>query len=667
MTRPEFVEVPFAVPLGTARMRLDVFLAHRLRGYSRSKVQAMIASERVRLRARSTAPRQTCVAAKPSMKVVAGDAVLIRFPWRPDPPSRHAALEVLYEDADIIAVNKPGDILSHPTDKTTKASATWILDRQFAGFKPRLIHRLDRETSGVLLFGRNPRAARLLSGQFEGREVRKEYWAIAAGRFTARRKVVDQPVGSGGHGIRVRQGVCDAGQSARTEFRLIASGKDASLVAAVPRTGRLHQIRVHLAWLGHPVVGDKLYTGDGEAYLKAWQGSFSEEDLARLGAGRQMLHAKVLELRHPSSRRRLVIEAPLPADFRACMESFGLRPRIRALIPLAAAAFLAACSPVYVVKSASGHLGFVSRARPIGRLIADPKTDVRTREKLELLAEAREFAFKEMGLKRSKDYSKVSRIKGPYVSYVVMASAKTRFKLHEWWFPFVGRVPYKGHFSREDADREALRLARKGLDVHVGGVSAYNTPLPFADPLAHTQLDNPPGELATLVIHELVHGTLFLKDQVDFNEAAATFASVAAAEDFLAARFGSGSAELSEYRASLEKDRLYASEMEKVYAELESLYAAGGLSEAEKLDRRKALLSSGRRHLSRVLGADAGELNNASILAHRLYRHDLTSFHEAHERLGRRWKVTIEFLMSLDRRRPMADLERRLAVLRAGT
>ncbi|MBI5209024.1 MAG: RluA family pseudouridine synthase [Elusimicrobia bacterium] len=312
---PEFVEVPFGVPSGVVGVRVDVFLAGRLRGYSRSTVQRMIADSRVWLRSRP---------AKPSMRVSQGESVVVRFPWRDDPPSRHARLEVLYEDADILAVDKPGDILSHPTDKTVKASVTWILANQLPGFKPFLIHRLDRETSGVLLFGRSARAARRLSGQFEAREVRKEYWAVVRGAVGFARKTVDRPLGRGGHAIRVRQAVSSAGQTARTDFSAVSVGPEASLVRAVPKTGRLHQIRVHLAWLGHPVVGDKLYIDEGEAYLKAWRGVMAAEDLARLGSCRQMLHARSLEFRHPSTGGRVRVAAPVPDDFMACLEAFGL-------------------------------------------------------------------------------------------------------------------------------------------------------------------------------------------------------------------------------------------------------------------------------------------------------------------------------------------------------
>ncbi|MBI5622990.1 MAG: aminopeptidase [Elusimicrobia bacterium] len=332
-------------------------------------------------------------------------------------------------------------------------------------------------------------------------------------------------------------------------------------------------------------------------------------------------------------------------------------------LPLLALFLLSGCSPLYAVKSASGHLGFVWRARPVNELLEDPATDPKTRAKLELVDAARRFAFEDMGLRKSKDYAKVSRIKGPYVTYMVMAADQASFRRHEWWFPFIGRVPYKGHFSPKDAKAEAGRLGRKGLDVLVAGISAYNTPLPFADPLAHTQLELPEGELVALVLHELCHGTVFLKGRVDFDESLASFVGEAGALDFLARRFGPEAPESLAFRAGLERDRRYAAEIESLYQELDRLYRSG-LPRERVLADRAPILAKGRERLSAVLGRDSGELNNAVILGHRLYRADQELFGELHERLGRSWKVTIEFLRSLDRRRPAEDLRARLERLR---
>ena len=259
--------------------------------------------------------------AKASQRVINGEKIIIRYPAREDPPARHASLPIIYEDEMLLAVNKPGDILSHPTDKLLNNSATAILGLQFPGRRLHLAHRLDRETSGVLLFAKNLETARKLGEQFFNREIGKEYQAIVIGRVHFLSKTVDRPLGyEEDHVIRVRQKVMEPGQGlpAKTGFKRLAAAEKASLLRAVPKTGRLHQIRVHLAWLGHPVVGDKLYVGDGESYLKAWRGEEISADA--LGALRQMLHARKMEIIHPGTGKKLRLEAPLPEDFVECLK-----------------------------------------------------------------------------------------------------------------------------------------------------------------------------------------------------------------------------------------------------------------------------------------------------------------------------------------------------------
>jgi 23S rRNA pseudouridine1911/1915/1917 synthase len=303
-----FIEIPIPVMPEHSGKRLDVYLAVRLHKHSRAKVQSLISEGRVFLRGKR---------AKASAKVFAGERVLIRYPARVDPPSRHARLEVLYEDEVLLAVNKPGDVLSHPTDKTAHNSVTAILAKQFPGGRRHLAHRLDRETSGVLLLAKDPGTAARLQELFAGRRVSKEYWAICAGKAGFKRKRVE---------IRVRQRVLPKGQGqpAVTLLEVLAASETASWLRARPRTGRLHQIRAHCAWIGLPILGDKLYMGNGEAYLKAWRKELGAEDLEAVGAGRQMLHARRLTIPHPKTNRRLAIEAPAPPDFEACLKAKGL-------------------------------------------------------------------------------------------------------------------------------------------------------------------------------------------------------------------------------------------------------------------------------------------------------------------------------------------------------
>ena len=300
----ESVEVFFRVLKDHRGMRLDAYLAARLHKYSRARVQKIIDEGRVTLRGRS---------AKAATKVVADETIVIRYPRANEPPSPHHTLPLLFQDECLVIVNKPGGVLSHPTDKILNNTVTTILTRQL-GRKVHLAHRLDRETSGALVLALDLEAARSLFDQFIARTIEKEYLAVVAGEVPWTSRTVDAPIGPEGGEIRVRQAV-GAGAPAITDFTRLATDGRLSLLSARPKTGRLHQIRAHLAHLGHPVVGDKLYIGAGEIYMKAVRREIVPGDLASLGAHRQLLHAWKISLDHPRTGKRLFIEAPVPADF----------------------------------------------------------------------------------------------------------------------------------------------------------------------------------------------------------------------------------------------------------------------------------------------------------------------------------------------------------------
>lgn len=305
MTTSSQVEVPFQVQKPHDGWRVDRYLAARLHRYSRGAVQKLIAEGKVTLRGRHV---------KSAATVRNGDVVLIRYERRPEPEPVVERLAILYEDEHLLAVDKPAGVLSHPTDKIVRNAATSILKAQFPDLKLRPAHRLDRETSGVLLFAKAQEAARVLAEAFFTRRVEKEYLAVVAGRVAWKKKRVEASLGREGGEIKVRQ-KAGAGKAAATEFELIEAGASASLVRCWPRTGRLHQIRVHLASLGHPILGDKLYQGSGEAYMKAVRRELTQEIIDRLGAERQLLHAHKLTLAHPISGKRLELVAPVPREF----------------------------------------------------------------------------------------------------------------------------------------------------------------------------------------------------------------------------------------------------------------------------------------------------------------------------------------------------------------
>ncbi|MBI5597792.1 MAG: RluA family pseudouridine synthase [Elusimicrobia bacterium] len=307
-----FIEVRFEVREAPAAAggRLDRFLAARIKGTTRAAAQRMLDEGRVRVEGRPGAPRA-------ATRVALEDSVVVLYPRRFDPPADVERLTVLHEDASLLVVDKPAGVLSHPTDKAAHNSVTEILKGQFPRAVFHLAHRLDRETSGVLVLAKDAASARSLQEQFERRETAKEYLALVSGRPDWTETVVDLPLAGAGGDIRVRQAGSPDGYPALTEFRVESAGADRALVRCRPRTGRLHQIRVHLAHLGHPILGDLLYRGGGELYLKAVARTLTPQDREASGAPRQMLHARSLTLRHPGTGAPLTVEAPLPADFGA--------------------------------------------------------------------------------------------------------------------------------------------------------------------------------------------------------------------------------------------------------------------------------------------------------------------------------------------------------------
>ena len=213
--------------------------------------------------------------------------------------------EILYEDNDIIVVNKPEGMAAIPDRRRAGDSFLDVLSAE-RGERLYVVHRLDRETSGVIVFARTAEAHRYLNRQFEGRTVRKVYLALTHGVVGEDRGVIDKPLRQFGSG-RVAVDAA-AGKSSLTEFHVRERLRAHTLVEARPRTGRRHQIRVHLYSLGHPIAGDPLY-GD-HAGQRAYP--------------RLMLHAHTLTVHLPSGRPQSV-EAPIPDSFRSILLAAGHR------------------------------------------------------------------------------------------------------------------------------------------------------------------------------------------------------------------------------------------------------------------------------------------------------------------------------------------------------
>jgi 23S rRNA pseudouridine1911/1915/1917 synthase len=308
LPQEQWVWVPFEVDKLFDGYRIDRFLAQRLHSYSRHKVQKILEEARVMKEGRLV---------RASSKVRTGDKIQVAYLRQPEEPlSANATLPVLYEDDDLLIINKPSGLLSHPTDKVVSHTVLGVLRhcRPDIG-KLFLLHRLDRETSGVLALGKHAEAARLWTRSMEAHQMQKEYIALVHGTLSAEQGTLDWPIGREGGEVHIRQWVHVPGAaSAVTHYQTLYRDASRSIVRVFPKTGRLHQIRVHFAALGHPLLGDYLYHGQGELYLKMISEGLDANDRRLLGAERVALHAQKLSFIHPMTRQPLTIEAVVPED-----------------------------------------------------------------------------------------------------------------------------------------------------------------------------------------------------------------------------------------------------------------------------------------------------------------------------------------------------------------
>lgn len=255
-------------------------------------------------------------------------------PFLPPPPDR---LVELYRDAHILAVCKPAGLLCHPMGPARLSALSIAQDQLQSEGEPsdlRPLHRLDRETSGILLMARSLATDIAIKSLFEKRKVHKRYVALVHGRLKQEEALVDAPIAPDSGPIRVRMRVHPSGKSAQTRLRVLENfGDDASFswIEAQPLTGRTHQIRVHLAHLGHPVVGDKLYCNEGEAFLKKWRGELQAKDIEQLGLPRHALHASELSLSHPHSNKKLLLSANIPPELLGFARQKGSRSSTKEL------------------------------------------------------------------------------------------------------------------------------------------------------------------------------------------------------------------------------------------------------------------------------------------------------------------------------------------------
>ena len=294
----------FEVGPEQAGRRLDVFLAAQLAGFSRSRVQHLLAGGCVAVNG---------AAARASLRLRPGDLVRVDMPppVAPGAEPEDLPLEIVYQDDHLLVVNKPRGMVVHPAAghrSGTLVNALLYQVRDLSGIggvlRPGIVHRLDRDTSGLLVVAKNDDAHRCLAAQLKDRRMTREYLALVRGRLEGE-GTVEAPVGR--HPVdRKRMAVVPGGKPALTRFTALAHYPGHTLLSLKLATGRTHQIRVHMAHIGHPVAGDPVYGGK-----------------CGLPLAGQFLHAARLAFDHPVTGERMAFEAPLPKELASVLATMA--------------------------------------------------------------------------------------------------------------------------------------------------------------------------------------------------------------------------------------------------------------------------------------------------------------------------------------------------------
>jgi len=284
--------------------RLDAWISANTE-FSRSRAAALMEDGAVAVEGK--------MIAKPSFKVTAGQHITLRIPQvRPvDIVPQDIPLEILYQDSDVVVVNKPCGMVVHPAagnEDNTLVNALLYHVRDLSGIggemRPGIVHRLDKDTSGLILIAKNDRAHALLSAQFKERSMEKHYRAVAFGNFSKDEGFIDAPIAR--HPVdRKKMAIVTGGKPSQTQWHVMDRLKSASYLDVHLLTGRTHQIRVHMHSIGHPLLGDPIYAPNIKTNVH----------IPRL-----MLHAYSLAFTHPTSGQRLTLYAPIPEEFEKTLQ-----------------------------------------------------------------------------------------------------------------------------------------------------------------------------------------------------------------------------------------------------------------------------------------------------------------------------------------------------------
>ena len=329
-------------------------------------------------------------------------------------------------------------------------------------------------------------------------------------------------------------------------------------------------------------------------------------------------------------------------------------------VALGVLGLMSAPTACYLSRGAWEEAKILSRRQPISELVSDSRTPNDVKEKLRVVLAARQYAKDSLRLRTKDSFTTYSRLDHDTLVLLVSAAYRDTLKPYTWWFPIVGRVPYKGYFDFNAARREAKNLAADGFDVYVRPSDAFSTLGFFNDPLLNTTLKGDTLSLANTVIHELTHNTFYASGQAPFNESFAMFVGARGAAAFFRSRGQQAAA--ARLDAQWEDDKLLATFWSRVIKSLDSAYAAHPESKEARIAARDTVYAGARRALVSEIGpalktispryAERVPLDNASLLARRVYASDLDVFDQIYAKEGRDLKRSIGRMIALAKSNP---------------
>ncbi len=315
----ELEKIRIVVPAKQSKERLDVYLTHQVQNATRTKVRSAIDAGFVLVNGKQV---------KASHAIAPGEVIDISLPHPPRPEARaeDLPLNIVYEDDQLLIVNKSAGMVTHPAfGNYTGTLVNALLHHCNAlstvntEMRPGIVHRLDKDTTGLMVVAKNDVAHHLLARQFSRRTISREYWAIVWGRFQQPKGTIDASLGRSKKD-RKKVAVTAEGKQAVTDYEVIKEFDFLSLIRLKLRTGRTHQIRVHLAHVGHPVFGDPTYGGRSHQWggLEGKRAHLVQDLLKRIG--RQALHAKTIGFVHPATKETVEFDSELPEDMQEILK-----------------------------------------------------------------------------------------------------------------------------------------------------------------------------------------------------------------------------------------------------------------------------------------------------------------------------------------------------------